>query len=124
MMDIYTLRAFHDELRKLAAVPQAALDAVRRTGSLVVPHGGSWSLMGGPGGTMSRELAGRIKGTLTGPQLKKYTATASRRADELLQHARPADFPMEGLHHVTATSSGTRNVADPSTLVSRLRPSA
>ena len=88
-MDIYTLRAFHGELRKMAAVSKEMLDLARQTGRLSTRGGGNWSLMGGRGGTMSRELADRISDRLSGDALAKYTHKAHGRAGELLQHAVP-----------------------------------
>ena len=116
MMDIHTLRAFHDELRKLAAVPAAVIEEIKHTGSLIKPKG-TWSLMGGPGGAMSESLARRITGQMRGRELADYTEIAARRAGQLLEHAHPAGLPM-----ATTSGSGIRPIADAAkTVVTRLK---
>lgn len=115
-MDIHTLRAFHDELRKLAAVPPAVLEEIKQTGSLMKPKG-TWSLMGGPGGAMSESLARRITGQMKGRELADYTELAARRAGQLLEHARPAGLPA-----ASTSGSGVRPIADVAkTVVEKLR---
>jgi hypothetical protein len=114
-MDIHTLRAFHDELRKLAAVPPAVLEEIKQTGSLMKPKG-TWSLMGA-GGAMSESLARRIMGQMKGRELADYTELAAHRAGQLLEHARPAGLPM-----ASTSGSGTRPIADAAkTVVTRLK---
>lgn len=115
-MDIHTLRAFHDELRKLAAVPPAVLEEIRQTGSLMKPKG-TWSLMGGPGGAMSESLARRIAGQMKGRELADYTEMAAHRAGQLLEHVRPTGFPA-----ASTSGSGVRPIADVAkTVVEKLR---
>ena len=117
-MDIHTLRAFHDELRKLAAVPPAVLEEIKQTGSLMKPKG-TWSLMGGPGGVMSESLARRITGQMKGHELRDYAELAAHRAGQLLEHAHPAVLPMAA---TSGTSSGVRPIAEAAkTVVTRLK---
>lgn len=69
-------------LTKMAAIPKAVLEAAEATGSFLGRGGGgkSWSLMGGEGGALSKDLMARM----SGKQVPGYGERAAVEAEKLL----------------------------------------
>lgn len=99
-------------LTKTAAVPPEVLEAIKATGSLTAPAkagiGKSWSLMGGEGGKMTRELQARMQGA-SNPE---YTRKFLEEADKLLGVAPETVAPISKVRKVDR-SAGTASLKGP-----------